>query len=116
MAKSSSSDDNDNNDEEDDDDDESFHKKGLMVFNSLPKKNSHAILFEIMETLIEHGLTIKTLEASLVEKGRIEREDADEKASSECALEEEHETWVSLEEKLKSIEESHNEIIAKLIK
>ena len=41
MAKSSSSDDNDNdnNDEEDDedDDDESFHKKGLMVLNVLPK-------------------------------------------------------------------------------
>ena len=42
MAKSSSSDDNnnDNNVEEDDedDDDESFHKKGLMVLNALPKK------------------------------------------------------------------------------
>ena len=35
----------------------------------LPKnKNSHAILFEIMETLIERGLTIKALEASLVKK------------------------------------------------
>ena len=78
MAKSSSSD--DNNDEEDVDDDESFHKKRLMVLNALSKnKNSHAILFEIMETLIERGLTIKALEASLVEKGRIEREDADEK-------------------------------------
>ena len=84
MAKSSTSDDNDNdnNDEEDDvdDDDESFHKKGLMILNALPKnKNAHAILFEIMETLIERGLTIKALEASLVEKGRIEREDANEK-------------------------------------
>ena len=36
-----------------------------------------------METLIERGLTIKALEASLVEKGRIERGDADEKASLE---------------------------------
>ena len=39
-----------------------------------------------------------------------------EKASLEGALEEEQETRVSLEEKLESIEESHNEIIAKLIK
>ena len=42
MAKSSSSDDNDNdnNDEEYDvdDDDESFHKKGLIILNALPKK------------------------------------------------------------------------------
>jgi hypothetical protein len=32
------------------------------------------------------------------------------------ALEEEQELWVSLEEKLESIEESHNKIIAKLTK
>ena len=52
-----------------------------MVLNALPKnKNAHAILFEIMETLIERGLTIKALETSLEEKGRIEREDADEKS------------------------------------
>ena len=108
MANSSSSDDNDNdnNDEEDvDDDDESFHKKGLMVLNALSKnKNAHAILFEIMETLIERGLTIKALEASLEEKGKIERDDAMEKASLEDALEEEQETRASLEEKLESIE------------
>ena len=90
MAKSSSSDDNDNDnndeeDDEDDDDDESFHKKGLMVLNALPKnKNAHAILFEIMETLIER---------------MIERE----KASLEVTLEEEQETRASLEEKLESI-------------
>ena len=40
-----------------------------MVLKALPKnKNAHAILFEIMETLIERGLTINALEASLVEK------------------------------------------------
>ena len=39
-----------------------------------------------------------------------------EKASLEDALEKEQETRPSLEEKLESIEESHNEIIAKLIK
>ena len=65
---------------------------------------------------MERGLTIKALETSLEEKGRIEREDAMEKASLENALEEEHETRVDLEEKLDSIEVSHNEIITKLIK
>ena len=44
-----------------------------------------------------------------------EREDAIEKAALSQALEEE-ETRVSLEEKLKSIEELNNEIIAKLTK
>ena len=39
-----------------------------------------------------------------------------EKASLENALEEEHELRVSLEEQLESIEESHDSIIAKLIK
>ena len=47
-----------------------------------------------METLIERGLTIKALETSLEEKGRIEREDAMEKSSLENALEEEHDTRV----------------------
>ena len=47
MAKSSNND-NDNNDEKDD---ESFHKKGLIILNVLPKnKNAHAIFSEIMET------------------------------------------------------------------
>ena len=39
-----------------------------------------------------------------------------EKSSLEVALEKEQETRDSLEEKLESIEESHDEIIAKLIK
>ena len=99
-----------------DDDDESFHKKGLMILKALPKnKNAHAIHFEIMETPIERGLIIKALEASLEEKGKIERDDAIEKASLEDALEEEQETRASLEEKLESIEESHNEIITKIV-
>ena len=80
------------------------------------KKNAHAILFEIMETLIERGLTIKALETSLEEKGRIERKDAMEKAYLENALVEEQETRVDLEEKLENIEESHEAIITKLIK
>src|SRR5664279_4086102 len=52
----------------------------------------------------------------LEEKGRIEREDALEIASFSVTLEEEQELRVSLEEKLESIEESHNLIISKLIK
>ena len=109
MAKSSSSNDDDNNnDDEENDDDASFHNKGLMVLKALSKnKNACDNLYEIMSTLVEHGLTIKALEASLVEKGNIERDDAMEKASFEYALEEEHETRISLEEKLESIEESH---------
>ena len=39
-----------------------------------------------------------------------------EKASLEDALEEEQDTRASPEEKLESIEESHNDIIAKIIK
>ena len=127
MAKSSSSDDNDNNnDNNDDNNDEEedmekvnalLQNKGLMILKALSKnKNAQAILFEIMETLIERGETIEALEASLEEKGKIERDDAMEKASLEDALEEEQETCASLEEKLDSIEESQNEIIAKIIK
>ena len=65
---------------------------------------------------MERGLTIKALETSLEEKGRIEREDAMEIASLNAPLEEEHELRVSLEEKLENIEESNDLIIAKLIK
>ena len=54
--------------------------------------------------------------ARLEEKGRIEREVAIDMASLENALEEEQETRVSLEEKLETIEESHNELNSKLIK
>src|SRR5664279_6619622 len=69
-----------------------------------------------MHTLIKRGLTIKALETSLEEKGRIEREDAEEKASLTITLEEEQEHRVSLEEELESIEESHNEITSNLTK
>ena len=70
MAKSSSSD-----DDEENDDDASFHNKGLMVLKALSKnKNACDNLYEIMSTLVKRGLTIKALEASLVEKGRIEKE------------------------------------------
>ena len=70
----------------------------------------------LFRSLIERGETIEALEASLEEKGKIERDDAMEKASLEDALEEERETRASLDEKLENIEESQNEIIAKIIK
>ena len=54
--------------------------------------------------------------ALLEDKGKIEREDAIEIASLSVTLEEEQELRASLEEKLENIEESHNDIIAKLIK
>src|SRR4051812_33200353 len=54
-------------------------------------------------------------EALLEEKGRIEREDAMEIASLKNALEEE-EARVSLEERLESMEETHEEIVTKLVK
>ena len=51
------------------------------------------------------GCYIKSLEASLEEKGKIERDDAMEKASLEYALEEEQDSRASLEEKLENIED-----------
>ena len=93
-----------------------LQNKGLMILKALPSNNSaQANLFEIMSTLIERGETIEALKASLEEKGKIERDDAMEKATLEDALEEEQETRASLEEKLENIEESHDAIIAKLI-
>ena len=52
----------------------------------------------------------------LEKKPKSEREDANEIASFTVILEEEQVLQVSLEEKLESIDESHNEIISKLIK
>src|SRR4051812_20482483 len=53
-------------------------------------------------------------EELLQEKGRIEREYAIEISSLKSALEEE-EIRASLEDRLESIEESHDELVAKLI-
>ena len=92
MDKSSSNDDDDNNDDEENDD-ALLHNKGLMVLKALSKnKNACDNLYEIMSTLVERGDTIKALETSLEEKGKIERDDAMEKASLEDALEEEQVT------------------------
>ena len=96
MAKSSSNDYNDNNDDddnnndEDENNDELLHNKGIMVLKAISKnKNACDNLYKIMSTLVERGNTIKALETSLEEKGKIERDDTMEKASLEDALEEE---------------------------
>jgi hypothetical protein len=52
----------------------------------------------------------------LEEKGRLERENANEIASLTMAIEEEHELRVSLEEKLENFDESQNETLSKIIK
>ena len=81
-----------------------------MVFNALPKgSKSCSYLCEILSYAIKCKEIIE-------EKGRIEREDAMEKSSLENALEEEKELRVSLEEKLESLDETNNLIIAKIIK
>ena len=59
---------------------------------------------------------IKKHENTIDKMGARERGYADKIGSLPQALEEEGETRVSLEEKLESIEESHNEIISNLIK
>ena len=68
---------------------------------------------EHFEGLLKQYLETHTL---LEKKQEDEREYADEIASLNVALEEEHEVRVSLEEKLDSIEESNNKIISKLTK
>ena len=52
----------------------------------------------------------------LEEKGRLEREYASDIAALTSALEEEQEHHASLEERLESLDETNDEIIAKIIK
>jgi hypothetical protein len=96
---------------------ESITKKGEMVFDALPK-GSKAIppLSEIIVYAIKSREIIEDLETQFDEKCKIEREDAMEKASLENALKEEQELRVSLEEKLESLDETNDLIIAKIIK
>ena len=104
------------NDEDEDyyglkeDDIDSLKEKCEMVFDALPNDSKAcSYLCEILSYAIKCKEIIE-------EKGRVEREDAMEKASLENALEEEHELRVSLEEKLESLDESNDLIIAKIIK
>ena len=93
-----------------DDDIDSLKEKSEMIFDSLPNDSKAcSYLCEILTFAIKCKEIIE-------EKGRIEREDAMEKASLENALEEEHELRVSLEEKLESLNEINDSIIAKIVK
>jgi hypothetical protein len=68
-----------------------------------------SLLVKIVYSAIESQKIIE-------EKCKLEREYANDIGSLENSLEEEKELQVSLDEKLESIEESHNEIISKLTK
>ena len=107
----------DDDDDEENDNDDSIHEKGQLVLRALSNnKFASSKLFEIMGTLVAHEETIEAMETSLDKCHSLELEYVDEIEELKGALEEEQETRVSLEEKLESIEESHNEIISKLIK
>ena len=88
-----------------------------MVLGTLPK-GSKAIppLCEIIAYAIKSREIIEGLETQIDERSKIEREDDIEKASLENALDEEQELRVSLEEKLESLDETNDLIIAKIIK
>ena len=89
---------------------ESLKEKSEMVFGALPK-GSKACSY--LCDILTFAIKCKDL---IEEKGRIEREDAMEKASLENALGEEHVLQVSLEEKLESLDETNDLVVAKLIK
>ena len=96
---------------------ETLTKKGESVLGALPK-GSEAI--SSLCEIVAHGIKcieiIEDLDTQFEEKCKIEREDANDKASLENALEEEQELRVSLEERLESLDESNDLIIAKIIK
>jgi hypothetical protein len=60
----------------------------------------------------QYGEALELLE----QKGDIEREDANEKANLTIALDKEEDLRISLEEKLKGLEEAHNKIVSQIIK
>ena len=108
---------------DDSDDDDEVNRDALLsemskvVSHSL-RKNEHACFnfTKIIEILNESKKIIEEYEDIVEEKGRIEREDANEKADLTIALDEEHELRVSLEERLESLEETNDLIVSKLIK
>ena len=112
-----SHDDDDDDDDEENDNDDSIHEMGKIVLHALStNKIARENFLEIMSTFIHRKLTIDLLESQIDQKYKIEREDAMEKASLENALVEEQELRVSLEEKLESLDESNDLIVAKIIK
>ena len=113
---------NPNCDDEDEDsheegfDFESLTKMGEMVLGALPK-GSKAIppLCEIIDYVSMSREFIEDLESQFDEKCQIERDDSITIASLKASLEEE-ELRSSLEEKLESLDESNDLLIAKIIK
>ena len=89
---------------------DSLKEKSKMVFGSLPKgSQACSYLYEILTFAIKCKDIIE-------EKGRLEIEYVGEIASLTFALEEEQEHRSSLEERLESLDESNDLIIAKIIK
>ena len=107
----------DDDDKEENDNDDSIHEMGKIVLHALStNKIARDTFLQIMSTFVHRKLTIELLESQIDEKYKIDREDAMEKASLENALVEEQELRVSLEEKLESLDESNDLIVAKIIK
>jgi len=107
----------------DDSDDDEINRDALLsemskVVSHALRKNEHACFYftKIIEILNESKKIIEEYEDIIEEKGRIEREDADEKYSLTIALDEEQDLRISLEEKLEGLEEAQNLIVSKLIK
>jgi hypothetical protein len=120
MARSSNhSDDEDNGEDEDNEEDysDSLKKKGEMVFYALRNnKNVLPTFFKIMSCAIESTKLIDMKENEIDKMLALECEYVNDIQDLKDALEEEQELQVSIEEKLESTEESHNEIIVELTK
>jgi hypothetical protein len=103
----------DNDDQEDEniyEEEDSIRRECKIIYNALPSDMKvRSLLVKIVSSAIESQKIIE-------EKCRLEREYANDIGSLENSLEDEQELWISLEEKLESIEESCNEIISKLTK
>jgi hypothetical protein len=105
--------DEDNDDQQDEniyEEEDNIRSKGEIIYNALPNDMKvRSLLVKIVSSAIESQKIIE-------KKCRLEREYANDIGSLENSLEEEQELQVSLDEKLESIEGSHNEIISKLTK
>lgn len=87
-------------------------KEEIVAFDTF-MANLHGEGKRHFETLMhQYGQALELIE----QKGEIERDDANEKASLTIALDEEHDIHVSLEEKLEGLEEAQNKIVSQIIK
>jgi hypothetical protein len=109
----------DNGEDEDNEKDyiDYLNKKDKVVFDALHNnKNVFPNLFEIMSCATESTKLIEMKKDKIDKIFSLEREYSNDIHDLKYALEQEQELRVSLEEKLESIEESHNEIISELTK